>query len=172
MTKIRILLISLLFSCATKPEVKLSERPPCYCGPVAKTEAPSCGVWAASNDVTGPAKVMGSIDGSCSKLNCQKLAKGFCKTIALWPHRLPPGFQKPATDKPCFCDEVLISDGNKNRIVCAAWQEGSKDLIEYRSVKNCSTTSCANKPFNIAKRHCQSGFVSFYQDLDEQEIEP
>lgn len=155
----------LLASCITKQQPRVKQ---CFCGPLLSTsQKDECGLW--EKDKPPLAKhppVLQSAKGSCSPPICKKLAKNLCQKIYRWPYPKSLNAGRPATDLPCYCDQLVIQVGSKTETVCAAWVPGESTLLEYFSLNPCHVDSCEKKPFVIAKSHCQLGFVSFYQGQD------
>ena len=154
--------LTILFSsCVTTPK---APKEHCYCGPLLGSPNPSCGVWEKSKNLYDRPKVLWSFDGNCTQAACSKIAQQGCLKVEPWPHKTIVDTNKPATDGPCYCDQVVVSKEGQLETVCAAWVPGETDLLEYFSLERCSVETCQNEPFVLAKSHCQSGFVTFYQE--------
>ncbi len=162
----------LLGSCVTKPQPQVAQ---CYCGPLISmtSQQKSCGIWEKAEDLDRHPPILRSLDADCTPSACAKMAQKICHKVIHWPHRVQMDKSKPAIDRPCYCDQVVIMKGNRPETVCAAWVPGEPTLLEYFALDQCNVETCQNEPFVLAQSHCQLGFVSFYQQspdlLEENE---
>ena len=159
-------MLSILMSCTTpkKTPVVATAKSVCHCGPVFTEASSGCGVWSDSQSAFSKPTLHQQTQQDCSKSTCEGLGQQHCSRILIWPARAEKiQFNQPALDKPCYCDRVVVSEGDRNLIACAAWLPGQTDLLEYRLTSDCGPTTCEKQPFELAAKHCQSGFVSFYE---------
>lgn len=158
--RIFMLIIAALTASCTSTKGEKIARELCYCGPAA-LEPASCGVWSQKSSIKSqPIELISKIESpSCTSSICSENFSQFCRSISMWPH--PTQNVRTAEDA-CFCDFAWIRQGNRSRLVCASWQQGSRQLLEYYSSSSCEPTSCGKAPFKISQKVCPKGFVSFY----------
>jgi|GEM_PF-2596097 hypothetical protein len=163
------LLISLLFglaSCATTPAPQ-AQKPyeQCICGPVQNAEGKNfCAIWGATLRSDSPQAVhQGRESPTCLPRDCSQFFSAFCQKIQMAPPRPASTRQAQSPGQPCYCDQTLIeNDKGQVQLVCAAWRDGDRNLLEYYSVDSCTPQRCASAPFQHAARQCPGGFRSFY----------
>ncbi len=155
-----------LFACATtssKPAAKPYDQ--CICGPTLSTDGQArCAIWGESKNPAQAIKVWESdTRPNCEAHDCSQLFSKFCQKIQM---SAVPKPQAEAPSTACFCDAVLLeNDKGQVQLHCAAWAEGSKNLIEYYSLDDCSPSRCGEAPFTRASKLCNNGFKSFYPPL-------
>jgi hypothetical protein len=170
-----ILLTGLLASsCATS-----SKGPPkkpyefCYCGALKGPDNKNyCGIWADRKKLDVPHNALGTQEqGSCTPQDCSKLYSSQCESMQMWAY---PAVEYPKpSPTPCYCDASLVeNDKGQITLVCAAWMNDSKNLLEYYVTKECNTTTCGSAPFQVAQKLCPAGFRSHYLPFPKTSTPP
>ncbi|HYX35334.1 MAG TPA: hypothetical protein VE954_19735 [Oligoflexus sp.] len=159
------LLAVLLSSCATPTQKSGKPYDFCICGPtISAAGQPHCAVWGDNKNAAPNVKVWASEPRpSCEPTDCSQLFSPVCQKIQMSGLGRPT---PPAPTNSCFCDAVLLeNDKGQVQLACAAWAEGSKNLIEYYNLEDCSPQRCGEAPFVLAPKVCSNTFKAFYPPL-------
>ncbi|MBC7662077.1 MAG: hypothetical protein H7249_20470 [Chitinophagaceae bacterium] len=108
---------------------------------------------------------------SCSADDCSKNFSSVCERMQMWAY---PGQEYPKpSPTPCTCDASLVeNDKGQITLVCAAWMNDSKNLLEYYVTKDCNITTCGKEPFQIAPKLCPEGFRAHYLPFPKTSVPP
>lgn len=159
------LCLFVLVSCTHDPkEAKKKPHDFCFCGPMTDSDNKLyCAVWGDRKRLDTPHKAFAAkAQETCTPQDCSKLFSSKCAAMQMSAHP-PINFPKPA-DQLCYCDSSLIeNEKGQITLVCAAWMEGQKQLLEYYATKECRTETCKGPPFQLAQKLCPAGFKPFYE---------
>jgi len=165
-----------LFGSACSTTSKGSAKKPyefCYCGAMKGPDNKNyCGVWADRKRLDVPHNALDSKEqDSCTPQDCGKLFSSKCESMQMWAYPAVDYPQPSAT--PCTCDTSLVeNEKGLITLVCAAWMSDSSKLLEYYVTKDCSPTTCASEPFQIAPKLCPAGFKSHYLPFPKSAVPP
>jgi hypothetical protein len=135
----------------------------CFCGSMTDLDNKTyCAVWGERKRFDTPHKAFAAqAQATCTAADCSKLFSSQCAAMQM-SAQPPVEFPKPVAEA-CFCDSSLIeNDIGQITLVCAAWIDGSKELLEYYATKECKVDTCKSAPFVNAPKICPAGFKSFY----------
>ena len=125
-----------------------------------------CAIWGEPKNPNQAHSVWQSESrSSCEAKDCSQLFSKFCQKIQMWPYPdLSLAEDSPIQD--CYCDQLLFeNEKGQVQLLCAAWFESSKNVIEYYSLEECNPTRCLAAPFHRAAVYCSKRFKNFYPAL-------
>ncbi len=145
----------------------------CYCGALKGPDNRQyCGIWADRKRLDLPHNALANAEqNSCTPQDCSKLFSAKCESMQMWAYPAED-YPKPSPT-PCYCDASLVeNDKGQITLVCAAWMQDSKNLLEYYVTKECNTTTCTTAPFQVASKLCPAGFRSHYLPFPKTSTPP